>query len=188
MKFLSRDFTEREKAVLLALILLLMGLAYYNLVDQVVRRQMAEAIAEREQLQTDLTQLQTQLAEMRRMQQELEDLNGKGGPSYLASYNNIKAEMTLLNEILEPATQYSISFAGVARSGDLIRRNISLQFTVPNFYSARSILEQLEYSEYRCLLGDISYGSNSNQVSVSLSCTFYETMVGGVPDQNLPAG
>ena len=32
------------------------------------------------------------------------------------------------------------------------------------------------------------YGGGADQVSVSLSCTFYETMVGGVPDQNLPAG
>ena len=188
MKVLSHDFNATEKGVLLALILLLMGLAYYNLVDQVVKREMAEAIAERDQLQLDLVELQTQLAEMERMRKELIDLDGKGGPSYMPSYNNVRAEMSLLNVILEPAIQYSISFSGVSRNGNQVRRNISLQFTVPNFNAAHLILEQLAYSEYRCMLGDISYSAGTDRVTMNVSCTFYETMVGGTADKELPAG
>lgn len=189
MKLLSRDFNRSEKMILLALVLLLLGLAYYNYVHLVVKRGMEEAIAERDQLQSDLVQLQTQLAELNRMRQELDDLGGKGGLSLMASYNNIKTEMTLLNSILEPTTQYSISFSGVSRSGDLVRRGFSLQYTAPDFSSARRILEQLALSEYRCLLGDISYSRGSaGQISISVSCTFYETMVGGVADAGLPAG
>ena len=188
MKLLNRDFTNKEKVVLLVLIVALMALAYYNFVDQVVRREMEAAAAEREALETDLLQLQMQLAELTRMRRELEELGGEGQISYMPSYNNLKQEMTLLNSILESAEQYTISFAGVSRSGDLIRRAISLQFTTSGFQAARLILVRLESSEYRCLLGDISYSANAaGQVSISVSCTFYETMVGGEPDSLLPA-
>lgn len=189
MKFLNRDFTHSEKVALLLLLIVVLGLSYYHFVDQVVRREMAAAIAERDDKQSQLDAAQTKLGELTAMQRELEALGEKGMPSTMASYNNIKTEVTLLNRFLLPASQYSISFGAVSRSGNQIRRVITLSFTTSGFRAARGILENLANCEYRCLLGNISYGGSDNgQVTMSLTCTFYETMVGGEPDENLPAG
>ena len=46
MKILSRDFTLKEKLLMLLLGLVLVGLAYYNFVDQPVRTSLASAEAE----------------------------------------------------------------------------------------------------------------------------------------------
>ena len=54
MKFLSRDFTLKEKILLLVLLLLLFGLAYYRFVYVPCSEAISRAQSEQETLQTDL--------------------------------------------------------------------------------------------------------------------------------------
>ena len=72
MKRLSRDFTRGEKVLLLILALVLVGLAYYFVVDRPVRSAMESARAEKEALVTELTTLQARIARLEKMQAELE--------------------------------------------------------------------------------------------------------------------
>ena len=191
MKILSRDFSTREKILMLILVLLLLGLGYYRFIDQPVREAIVQSEAERETLQTELLILQNRAAALSRMQIELNDMSESGSLSRMGSYNNSKDELALLNDILRDTQQYTISFSNVTRDGNQIRRNFALQFAVADYAGMQRAIQRLTESEYRCLIGDVSCvtavsGSSAGTLTVNATATFYETMVGGVPDVGLP--
>lgn len=207
MKVLSRDFTTKEKVMLLILCLLLLALAYYRFLWVPCADAVEAAHSQRESY---LVELQTALIkekQLKKMRDELDALGELQETSRMESYNNTKAELTMLNNILEAANDYSISFSGVTKDGDQIRRNFSLSFETDSFAAAKQIIACLSNSEYRCLLGDMQYsvvlrrlGENetarvtrtvdgvayAETVNVTTMATFFETMYGGTPDAGLP--
>ncbi|MCR4771724.1 MAG: hypothetical protein K5855_05370 [Oscillospiraceae bacterium] len=206
MKVLSRDFTTKEKALLAVLILLLLALGYYRFLHVPCTEAIERANSEREDLQTELLISLAKESQLKKMRAELDSIGELQSASRMESYNNSKAELSLLNGVLETAESYSVSFSGVTKDGDQIRRNFKLQFRTGSFGEAKRIIRQLSESEYRCLLSSIQYvkelkrapaeqtsggtvvdGVRYNEsVSVAVSATFYETMYGGTPDAGLP--
>lgn len=192
MKIMSRDFTTKEKLLLLFFALVLVALAYYNFVDKPVRAALASAAAEQESLQTELQSVQAQLERMHRMRSELDDVTAGGTASEMGSYNNSKLEIESLNQILGDTLKYNISFSNVTRSNDQIRRNFNLSFTVDNYETLERVVSALTQNQHRCLIGDLNCNSTRNSnvldgnVSATTTGTFYETMVGGTPDAGLP--
>ena len=192
MKNMNREFTTREKLLILLLCLILVGLAYYQFVDQPVRTALNNAHAERDSLTTELVAVNAKLAVMRRMRDEMEDITAGGTVSEMKSYNNSKPEIALLNDILRGTPDYTISFADVTRDGDQIRRNFTLTFTADSYARIQRIVKQLSESPYRCLVGDLKIGMGRNgtmkegPISVNATATFFETMVGGTVDAGLP--
>ncbi len=184
MKLLSRDFSTREKVLIVILVAILIVLGYYWLVDTPVRN--------------GLTAVNAKISEMERMQNELDALGPEGRGAYMASYNNSAAEYAALNDILAGTDEYMITFADLTREGDLVRREFSIQFTTTGYEAAKRIITALENSEYRCRIGDLScaaeqsYDTESDlrfwngKIMVNATATFYETMVGGTPDEGLP--
>lgn len=179
----SRKTKITELVLLGALLLAMMAIAYYLFVYRVAVARVNELHDRRDEMTVELQTVQAGLLELRRMQDELDELEGQ--VSRVESYNNAKEELAALNKILQVADTYTVSFSNAAKSGDLIRRNISLNFTADSFSTAKAILTELTRCKYRCLLGDIHY-SGSGPVSVSVGATFYETMVGGKADAGLP--
>ncbi|MBE7008279.1 MAG: hypothetical protein E7422_03920 [Ruminococcaceae bacterium] len=189
MNTLTRDFNVTERILLGVLGILLIAVAYYYLVHLAVADDLAAARAERDNLQTELSVVQARVSQLDRMQAEMGSMDAGLAASRMESYNNSKAEIALLNDILTAAQQYSISFSGVSRDGDQIRRSFQLSFTTDSFDSAEKILSRLTSSACRCLIGDVSCSFPSQEgqaVSLSLVATFYETMAGGTPDAGLP--
>lgn len=191
MKILSRDFTLRERILILLLALILVVLCYYQFVDKPVRTAIKSARAEAASIQTELDAVNAQVELVNKMQTELDTIQKSGLKSRMESYNNSKAELAMLNDVLSAATDYSISFSEVTRDGDQIRRAFTLQFVAPNYATMEQILSELAENPYRCLIGDISCSGTGQgldiPVSASMTATFYETMVGGTPDAGLPA-
>lgn len=192
MKVLSRDFTMKEKLLLLLLSLILVGLAYYQFVDQPVRSALESARIEAESLTEELKTVEAKLERMRRMRSELEDVTAGGTATEMGSYNNSKEEIASLNDILSEALQYSITFANVTRSGDQIRRNFTLQFTTDSYETMEHMLSALSQNHHRCLIGDVRCSAARNEdvmqgnITINATATFFETMVGGTPDAGLP--
>ncbi len=192
MKVISREFSLKEKILLLLLSLVLVGLAYYQFVDRPVRETVTSAHRETQELKTELKTVEAKLEKMRRMRSEIEDVTAGGTASEMYSYNNSKAEIALLNDILGDTLQYAITFENVTREGDQIRRDFSLQFTVDKYDAVEGVLQALNGSPYRCLIGDVRCSANRDgnimdgNVTVNAVATFYETMVGGTPDAGLP--
>ena len=72
MKIMSRDFTTREKIMLLVLTLILLAAGYYAVIDQPIRTAINEAKSQQDELNTELMLLQTKAASLSRMQSELD--------------------------------------------------------------------------------------------------------------------
>lgn len=200
MKLMTREFTTREKVLLVILSLILLALCYYQFVDQPVRDQIAKAEDEAANLEIELQLVQAKLTEMRRMREEMDEILAGGKESMMGSYNNSKEEMRILNDVLSDTLQYSISFSNVTRNGDQIRRNFSLMFTTADYDAMEKVIAALAESKSRCLIGDVQcsqgvrssmfdYRNNyyyADYMTVSATATFFETMVGGVEDAGLP--
>ena len=192
MKIMSRDFTLKEKILLGILTVILLGAVYYLAVDQPVRSALSEAASEQENLNTELLVLQQKAATLSRMKNELETIQGNATYGQMGSYNNAKAELDELNQVLQDADTYDVSFSNVTRDGDLIRRTFSLTFSASDYSKAEDLIKRLCEGQWRCLVSDINIVAQEGDfaqgaVNVGLSATFYETMVGGTEDSGLPA-
>lgn len=189
MKLLTRDFTTREKVLLSVLAIILVGLLYYRFIDIPVRDSLARAEAQKSDLQAELTMVNAQVMSLQRKQDELNGLVEAEDVSYMPSYNNERNVAKLLNDVLTPYG-YSIAFSNVSRSGDQVRRNISLQFHASSYSDVEEVLTKLTHGQYRCLINNVSGAVDSRSAnggySISTVLTFYETMVGGTPDAGLP--
>ena len=193
---MNREVNAREKVLLVVLVLIILGFVYYRFVDQPIRRDLAKAEAEYSSLQSELAGVRSRIHELQRMQDEIDEITAGGRNSYMPSYNSAKAELALLNDILNRyATQYSVSFTNVTRSKDQIRREFKLEFTAADYDSVRDIIDKLTGVEYRCMLGDCecsavevrnAQGREETALSVSTTATFFETMAGGTADAGLP--
>ena len=190
MKVLSRDFSLKEKILLLVLVVILIGLGYYYFVDQPVRRELESCAAEKETLEVELVAVNQKVARLKKMQEELDSIEARGDVSVMSSYNASKQEIKLLNDVLSQTESYSISFANASRDGDQIRRNFALQFVAPDYDTMAGIIAELAKSDMRCIISDIACSHSGYYLdggfSVTATATFYETMVGGTPDAGLP--
>ena len=184
MRILTRDFTSLEKLVLLALILILMGLGYYQFVDQPIRQGIEEAHAERDKLQAELNALNIRISDYNYQAQELEAARELRQP--MPSYNASEEELRILNDVLSVSKDYSFNVDKITLEDDQIRRNFTVSFTAPNFETAKGIFTRLSASRVRCLIGNIDCGGidvkDGNVVNVKADGTFYETKVNAVSD------
>ena len=188
MKIMSRDFTLAEKVLILVLVVILLGLVYYRFVDQTVRDSIRSSESESQALQVELNAVEQRITYLRSIQEAMDELEKAGKLSWMGSYNNSKAEVAFLNDILVNTLQYSIAFADVTRNGDQIRRSFTLQYQTNNYEEAQEIMRKLCSGEDRCLVGDVRCSIAENgKVTISAAATFYETMVDGTPDAGLPA-
>lgn len=191
MKIMSRDFTTREKIMLLILTLILLAAGYYVVVDQPIRTAINEARSQQEELNTEIMFLQTKAAALSSMQSELESIEQGESLGKMGSYNNSKAELDELNRLLKAADTYDISFSNVTRDGDLIRRAFSLTFSASDYDKAAELVKSLCSGEWRCIVSDIRVVGEEDdlragKVNVGVTATFYETMQGGSADSGLP--
>lgn len=191
MKFLNRNFSSREKTLLLVLALFLLGGAYYFLVHEPVTAASARSKHEISRLSAELDEINETIAQNEKMQSVLDKIFAGDETSVMESYNNIHAELEYLNDILDNSMEYTISFDDVSRKGNQVRRGFKLQFTADTYDDAKELISKLYDSPYRCLIDTVDLkASNGNimedPVAVSLTAVFYETMVGGRKDAGLP--
>ena len=187
MRILTRDFTKLEKLVLLVLILVLMGLGYYQFVDQPIRQGIEEAHAERDKLQVELNAINIRISDYNYRAQELEAARELRQP--MPSYNASEEEIAILNSILYESNDYSFNVDKITLNGEQIRRAFTLNFTAPNFETAKGIFTRLSFSHIRCLIGNIDCSGidveDGNIVNVKADGAFYETKVNSVMDAAL---
>lgn len=196
MKILSRDFSIKEKLLMLVLLLLLVGLVYYQFVHKPVEESLAKAANEKAALEVEVTALETKVAQLEKMKAEIDDVTKNGTFKIMPSYNNSNQVNTLLNDVLG-SLGYSITFSDVSQAKDSnqVRRNISLQFTAPDYETVEKVLARFSGSDFRCLIGDVRVAANTRSGSaasgteraytVNCTLTFFETLVGGAADDGL---
>lgn len=128
---MDREFTPREKGMLLLLAVLLLALGYMKLFYAPVQ----QAVEDNQQRQTELQDQalieQTRALKMQVMEKELEELKaGNAVPdAQVPDYDNVQRVMIELNAILARAQEYSLAFDDVSLDDSgLVRRPVELTF------------------------------------------------------------
>ncbi|MEG0375855.1 MAG: hypothetical protein RR672_09470, partial [Raoultibacter sp.] len=154
--FLTRSFSNREKALIAVLVVLLLVAFYYFLVIRnVAQTQEANAIElEEVQMQIDV---QNAVASARTsMQSELEELGTLENMPMVATYDNLRNELDELNAILSQASSCDLKFMTPEISGSTIRRVVNITYTTPSYDEALSIISQLQNGKYRCEISNFA--------------------------------
>ena len=161
---MDREFTPREKGMLLVLALLLLTLGYMKLFYAPVQ----QAVTENQQRQTEL---QDQALKMQTMEKELEELKTGGAvpDAQVPDYNNAKRVMVELNAILARAREYSLSFDDVSLDEDsgLVRRPVELTFQTADYAAAREIINDLYHCRYRCSIQDVTISADEDGTDIT---------------------
>ena len=190
MKLLSREFSFREKVLIVILVVIVIVLGFIVFIRRPISESTTEAQNRISELETENTLLLAQAAKYTDMADEIEKIQEESGPSYLPSYNNSKEEVNFLNSILSKADTYTVSFTKVTRNSNLIRRSFSVNYTASTYDQAMDILKELDQCEYRCILGEVNVSSSTTKnvttYAVATVGTFYETMADGTADSALP--
>lgn len=199
---MSREFSKREIALILILTVTLLGLLYYQFVylDIQNKKDMYDAA----DIDTEIMIEQTKYSRIQQMQNAIDAGKENDTTGYVETYNNLKAEINLLNDILEDADTFSLDFEQATAVDDAVRRNIAVTFTASDYTKARSIIKQLHDSKYRCLIRDMTISAQADQnvqtaqeaagneldlnngpVSVDLTVEFFETLYGATTTDGL---
>ena len=173
------------------LAVLLVVACYYFLVVKNV----ADTIAANEDRLADIeisVNAQEMLAADRaRMKAELEALGEDGTLPVVAVYDNIRNELNELNALMGGATTYNLSFAQPTVEDKLVRREVTVSFTVPDYAAALDVVRKLENGTYRCeitdfsVIGDMLADGTADSVDAVLTVTYLETTNGAATTAGL---
>lgn len=171
-----RKLNAREKTLLGILLVMLIVSSYVMLFKMPINDEINQL---NEQIKADkelIEQMDVKLSDKHRMESVLDEIFSKNtNPISMPIYDNVTNVMFELNRILAQSEQYSLSFQSVDPSSEIIERNVSLPFSCSSYEVAYSILDQLDKSNLRCMIDDLSVQTGGEgTVSVSANITFFE--------------
>ncbi len=179
---MNRKFTNREIVLILILCILLLGVLYYEIVVKETDKMIEQYNTE--ELESQLLIEQTKALSMMKMKNEMASPNLKA-TGIVPSYNNIKNEIKVLNDIFAKANSYNLDFQQAIKSDNVVRRDINITFSAGNYTDVKSILKDIHNCKYRCLIRSINVVAASPEssgikgggdVNAVLTVTFYETL------------
>ena len=186
---LDRTLSNREKGMLLALVLVLIVGLYFFCVHFPVVNGMEQVRRDTETVDTQLSAAQARAAEYASMQTELAEIFSKptGEISVLPMYSNIEPLMRRL-DVIFAGTNPDFSFGQAGISDNIAARNISFSCTAADYAAARSLLRDVSSTGWRSLLNSVSFSAASGDlysgpVSVSGVITFYELVPQAAADE-----
>lgn len=178
---MQREFSPREKVLLLILVAVMLGLLYYVAVHQNIAADITDADLRNQFAQSELAVEQARLDRLKQMQAELEIYEEDPTKSIapVPDYDNIQPLMIELNRILENSTGYNLVFPDIDFTEGLARRSINMTFGASDYAKAKSILKELMNCKYRNLVGTVSFTAlgadlKAGVVTVKMDITFYE--------------
>ena len=185
---LNREFTAKEKILILVAAILALGLIYYNFVYRYFQNQIKlyDTVA----LEDELMVEQNKAMRISQMKQIIEESEGKVKGD-LSVYNNQSAEIVEMGRIFdEDGDNVNITWSDPIMSGTIIRRDVNITFHCTSYQNFKNILQKMSEMKYRCLIGNVavtdantkeSVGiAESGDINASISVTFFETSEGAV--------
>ena len=189
---LSKQFTRREKVLLIILALLLLFAVYFLAVHRPVTEALDRIRTESETISSDLVVLEAKHQRMEQMQKELDEILAQPNVAEIPTYDNLQQVMDFLNTVLRSASEYCLSFQNLSQpeDGSILRRTTQMAFVSPSYKKAQDMVTHLQNCPYRCQLSDISIAPatadgqsqdtaaalTDGPVEVSVTVTFFEKL------------
>ena len=187
----TNAISGKVKVLAVVLILVILGMIYYNFVYTSFQEQKASynTAPLEEQMTVELAKAQS----IKKMQDEIAK-GGSGLNGVVAVYNNQSTEIKAINDILGGnATNIAIDWKTPELTGQIVRRNAAIKFTTTSYANARQIIDQLAGCDYRLVINDVTITAgnrdesfdSSEEINVSVSITFFETTFGAESTKGL---
>jgi Tfp pilus assembly protein PilO len=182
---LNREFTKREKILILILVFLLLFSGYFKFVLQPAQERVTaaqNACADIENSMTVETVKAKRLADMRAAIDSYENKTD-GKSSVVPLYDNIDNVMVQLDAIMKQAADYSLTFDDIQQGDQYVARPVEMSFTCGSYDAAKKIISDLDGCVYKCSLDNITVSTGKDSggvditkggVAVKLTATFYE--------------
>ena len=177
----TSKLSTKEIILLIILALLVVGTCYYFFFLTPYNNDMANIRNQSADIDTQIQTAQIQVASLRAKQEEIDKIMADPNATEIAPYDNEKEVMKQLNSVLRgKCIEYNLSFSDpVIDDSGLVRRNVQLSFRAANYASAKSILQKLSDSHWRCIINNLSvdcgFGEVETQSTVNANLTFYES-------------
>lgn len=154
---MTREFTKREKALLLILVCILLGAVYYFLVALPSMNRISAAQEQTALLQDEMMVETARLKQIQEMQQKIEDASLRNGfKTEIPAYDNLENVMKQLDTILSSTTDYALAFSPITEEGSLVYRPIEVQFHCANYGVARGIIDKIYTSPFKSMIDTLS--------------------------------
>ncbi len=178
---LSREFTKREKILLLILALILLAEVYYLLVHQKVERDLAEARARTEIATASYEIESVKAAKKQEMLEKIQEATKDGSAQPLPDYDNGTNVVAYMNGVMESVEEYNLVFNNVDFRDYVAVRSINMSFSCQGYSAVKNIVTQLEDGPYYCEVTGLSISAaneildmEDEMVSVQMTAVFYE--------------
>ena len=178
---MDRNFTNREKALMLVLAVIILACAYYLLVFSPSKDAIDSSQTQVSQLQSELLVDQAMAQKVQTMQAELDQKkeNGEQVKTTL-EYDSAPVIMRELNNIMAGTKTYSLSFADAEQSedGTMMRHSVNVTFTASSYSAAKRVIDELVNNKYTSLVTDFSITAQGDDGTAQASATivYFESL------------
>ena len=178
---LKHKFTLRESILLLVATILALGIFYY----EVIYKNYQDALSKYDvtNIQQESEILTAKAVKKKTMETYIEEHKSTSFGE-VATYNNITNEIEALAEIFEDKN-ISISWQEPYLIDSIVRRNVEISTKVGSYKEAEEIVNEIANLKYRCIISSLSINTRNNksveeenEITLSMSVTFYETVEG----------
>ena len=192
---LNREFSLREKLMLIVCLVLATAILYYQFVHKGIGQQIRNASTQL--IQEEIMKEQNMAATINKMMQVIEE-NDQEQHGKLSVYNNLGAEISYIGSITSGVSDVNLVWNNPILRGTTVRRSVRVSFVAPGYEEAKQILNQFVHCPFRCLIQDMTISDNTkntdktkkglkdgNSIQVSFTATFFETTEGATTTEGL---
>lgn len=177
---MNHKFSNREKVLLLVMVLILLVGLYFYLVHYPITNRTAEIAEEQDELLVQQTVADSRLKKYNDMKTELEEIFSmpEDEITRMPDFDNRETLLNYFNVIFA-GTDQVLTFDEVRFDGNIAKRAMRFSFTASSYDKAIEVLTKLTESGYRCLLDSLSVSPSDGNVRtgvlrISGTITFYE--------------
>lgn len=175
---MKKEFTKREKILLLVLAVLVIGLGYYKFVLQPINNKITDYRNMESEVQLEYEQNQVKAARMSMMQKEIQKSQAKGIRRTVADYDNSVNLMPELYKIMKSSLDYSLDFGELVFEEDFVKRPVQITYETSTYRQARAIIDKLYNSQYAMQVDDLTIttgeAADKQVVTTYISIIYFE--------------
>lgn len=177
---LMRNFTKREKIVLLILVLVLLGGFYFLVIHYPVSTRLEEIESEKLMVEDETTVAIAKGQKYVTMKNELNEIFQLPFDkiTVMPAYDNQTQLLYNYQTIFQDLSP-DLRLGDVKIDGNIATRTVSFTVTVSDFESAKDFIKKLTSTGFRCLLQNITISPEqgdleTNSIKLSGNIVFYE--------------
>ena len=176
----NRTLSARENTLIMLLSIVLLFGIYYIFVFDKVRSEMDDIELQTTFFTDEKIMKTAVLNDKNRMEAKVNEMLAlpENEVSLLPTYDNEEKLLRELEIILQPAFERSIYFDPIEITDDIVRRKLSITFSIDSYQSLRKVVDDIQNTGYRFSINEFqfSYIELDDIYSASLGITFFERL------------